>query len=270
MTSVSGSSFTVADAVSGLTAVYLTDPNTAFNGLSLRTMPNLLVCIHSTTRVDGRLLAQEVTVAGSGFGAVVTGVITDYAGTKVTRQQVYGPGASASVLGTSGTVTMDATSSFEVDSRDMDLTGLSLTFGPANMVPGQRIQFLSRSAITGTNLTHTLTARLQLQSISGTVSHIAVASNGGMSFDLLLPANDGSALTTLGEGTGIVHVVTQPLTKSSISLSEGRPIKVRGLLLFDAPPQGMRTDSIRPDVAVPTDVSDYYMVARSIQRDGGH
>ena len=272
VTAVAASSFTVTDVVNGLVTTYLTDHNTAYNGLSPRTMPNLLVRIHATTRSDGQLLAEEVTVAGSGAGAIVTGIITDYAGTKLTTQQAYGAGATITMLGSNSNITLDAASSFEVESRGMDLTGLNVTFGSANLVPGQRIQFLSRasiqnSAATGASLTHALTARLQLQSISGTVTNIAQASNGGASFDLILPANDSSPLTSLGEGSGIVHVVTQPLTKSVLTLSEGLAVRVRGLLLFDASPLGSQHASARDGIVTPKDASNYYMIARTMQRD---
>jgi hypothetical protein len=274
VTTVSGSSFTVTDAVSGLTTTYLTDRNTIFDGISLRTMLSLLVRVHSTTRSDNQLLAQDVSISGSGLGSVVTGVITDYSGTKAAAQQVYGAGASATQLGAFGTVIMDPAASFQVDSKGMDLTGLTLTFGPNNMVAGQRIQFINRSTLPAssngaTNLGQALTVRLQLQNISGTVTNIAVASNGSASFDLQLPTNDGSPLTSLGEGASMVHIVTQPLTKSSISaLSEGMQVKVRGLLLFDVPPTGMQSNrGPRAMVAPRKPSSDYYMVARHIQRD---
>ena len=68
VTSVGGYSFTVSDAVSGLATTYLTDRNTAYDGVSLRPMANLFVRIYSTTRGDGQLLAQEVSIAGSGSG----------------------------------------------------------------------------------------------------------------------------------------------------------------------------------------------------------
>jgi hypothetical protein len=66
----------------------------------------------------------------------------------------------------------------------------------------------------------------------------------------------------------MVHVVSQPLTKSSVGgLSEGMQVKVRGLLLFDAPPTGMQSSrSPRAMVSTPKPTSDYYMVARQIQR----
>jgi len=41
-------------------------------------MLNLLVRVHSSTRSDNQLLAQEVSISGSGAGSIVTGVITDY------------------------------------------------------------------------------------------------------------------------------------------------------------------------------------------------
>jgi hypothetical protein len=266
VTAVSGSSFTVTDVISGLTTTFLTDRSTAFNGISIRTMLNLLVRVHSTTRSDNQLLAQDVTISGSGAGSIVTGVITDYSGTKAAAQQIYGAGASAALLGAFSTVAMDHAASFQVDSRGMDLTGLALSFGANNMVAGQRIQFINRTTMQNSaNLGQALTVRLQLQNISGTVTNIAVASNGSTSFDLQLPANDGSPLTSLGEGASIVHIVSQPLTKSSVSnLSEGMQVKVRGLLLFDAPPTGMQSRSPRAKVSASQPTSNYYMVARQI------
>jgi hypothetical protein len=136
------------------------------------------------------------------------------------------------------------------------------------MVAGQRIQFINRTTIQNTaNLGQALTVRLQLQNISGTATNIAVASNGSTSFDLQLPANDGSPLTSLGEGANMVHIVSQPLTKSSIdNLSEGMQVKVRGLLLFDAPPTGRQSNGARAMVSTHKPTSDYYMVARQISR----
>jgi hypothetical protein len=269
VTAVSGSTFTVTDAVSGLTTTFLTDRNTAFNGISLRTMLNLLVRVHATTRSDNQLLAQDVSVSGSGAGSVVTGVITDYSGTKAAAQQLYGAGASAALLGTFGRVAMDPSASFQVDSKGMDLSGLPLTFGPNNMVAGQRIQFINRTTMQNTsNLGQALTVRLQLQNISGTVTNISVASNGSASFDLQLPANDGSPLTSLGEGASIVHIVSQPLTQSSVgNLSEGMQVKVRGLLLFDAPQASTQKRGPRTFVSIPQATSNYYMVARQISRN---
>ena len=218
---------------------------------------------------------QDVSISGSGFGSVVTGVITDNSGTKAAAQQIYGAGASAAQLGAFGTVVMDPAASFQMDSKGMDLTGLALTFGANNLVAGQRIQFISRSTLTASsngavNLGQALTVRLQLQNISGTVTNIAVASNGSASFDLQLPANDGSPLTSLGEGTTMVHIITQPLTRSSLSsLSEGMQVKVRGLLLFDASLSGTQSHGPRELISTPKATSNYYMIARSVQRDSG-
>jgi Domain of unknown function (DUF5666) len=266
VTAVSGSSFTVTDAISGLTTTFLTDRSTAFNGISLRTMLSLLVRVHSTTRSDNQLLAQDVSISGSGAGSIVTGVITDYSGTKAAAQQVYGAGASATLLGAFSTVAMDHAASFQVDSKGMDLTGLILTFSANTMVAGQRIQFINRTTMQNSaNLGQALTVRLQLQNISGTVTNIAVAFNGSTSFDLQLPVNDGSPLTSLGEGASIVHIVSQPLTKSSVgNLSEGMQVKVRGLLLFDAPPTAVQSRGPRAMVSTHQPTSDYYMVARQI------
>jgi Domain of unknown function (DUF5666) len=266
VTAVSGSSFTVTDVISGLTTTFLTDRSTAFNGISIRTMLNLLVRVHSTTRSDSQLLAQDVSISGSGAGSIVTGVITDYSGTKAAAQQIYGAGASAALLGAFSTVAMDHAASFQVDSRGMDLTGLALTFGANNMVAGQRIQFINRTTMQNSaNLGQALTVRLQLQNISGTVTNIAVASNGSTSFDLQLPANDGSPLTSLGEGASIVHIVSQPLTKSSGgNLSEGMQVRVRGLLMFDAPATATQSRIARAMVSTSQPTSDYYMVARQI------
>jgi len=270
VTAVSGSTFTVTDAVSGLTTTFLTDRNTAFNGISLRTMLNLMVRVHSTTRSDNQLLVQDVSVSGSGAGSVVTGVITDSSGTKAAAQQLYGAGASAALLGTFGKVVMDPAASFQMDSRGMDLTGLLLSFGPNNMVAGQRIQFVNRTTMQNTsNLGQALTVRLQLQNISGTVTNISIASNGSTSFDLQPPANDGSPLTSLGEGASIIHIISQPLTKSSVgNLAEGMQVKVRGLLLFDAGQASTEKRGPRTFVSTPQATSNYYMVARQIQRDG--
>jgi len=268
VTAVSGSSFTVTDAISGLTTTFLTDRNTAFNGISLRTMLNLLVRVHSSTRSDNQLVAQDVSISGSGAGSIVAGVITDYSGTKAAAQQVYGAGASATLLGAFGTVAMDPAASFQVDSKGMDLTGIALTFGPNNMVAGQRIQFINRTTMqNSSNLGQALTVRLQLQNISGTVTNISVASNGSTSFDLQLPANDGSPLTSLGEGASTVHIVSQPLTKSSVgNLAEGMQVKVRGLLLFDGGQTSTASRAPRAFVSTPKPTSDYYMVARQISR----
>ena len=277
---VTASSFTLADSVSGLTTTYMTDTHTGYNGVSLATMLNLIVRVHSTIRKDGQNVAQEVSVAGSGQGSVVTGVITDYTGGRVAVQQIYGSGATTTALGAYGTLALDSTTAFQMDSRGMDLTGISLSFNAANLVAGQRIQFASRGAVhtntsAGPSLTQVLTARLQLQTIVGTVSNISVAPNGSASFDLALPANDGSALATLCEGASLVRIVTQPLTKSSFLLTEGQHVRVRGLLLFDASSSGLQSSDFQSNgarvyVSVPRNTSDYYMIARSLQLDRSH
>ena len=272
---VSGASFILADAVSGLTTTYTTDSKTAYNGVSLRTMVNWFVRVHSATRADGQLLTQEVSIAGSGLGSVVTGVITDYGGTKVAVQQLYGSGASSSALGTFRTLILDPATAFQLDSRGMDLTAIPLVFNAANLVAGQRIQFASRgamqsSSVAGPSMSQVLSARLQLQTLIGTVTSVGVADNGGVSFDLQLPVNDGSPLTSLGEGTGLIHIITQPLTKSSLtasSLTEGLHVRVRGLLFFDASASGLQSNGARGYVTAPKGSSNYYVVARSFQRD---
>jgi hypothetical protein len=148
----------------------------------------------------------------------------------------------------------------------MDLSGIALTFGPTNMVPGQRIQFINRTTMqNSSNLGQALTVRLQLQSISGTVTNVSVASDGSASFDLQLPANDGSPLTSLSPSASFVHIVSQPLTKSSVAnLSEGMQVKVRGLLLFDSHQTSTEKRGPRTFVSIPKATSDYYMVARHI------
>ncbi len=270
---VSATSFSVTDAVSGLSTTYLVDRNTAYNGVSLRTMSGLLVRVHATTHSDGKLLAQDVSISGSGAGSVVTGVLTDATGTKVTAQQVYGAGASLSLLGSLATVALDSSASFQIDSKGMDLTALPQAFSRDNMVAGQRVQFISRSSMqsssnTTAGVTQAMIARLQLQVISGTVTNVSVALNGATSFDLQLPLNDGSIL---GLSTDMVHVVTQPLTKTAITtFTEGMQVKVRGLLLFDGISRGMQNSAVRGFITTPKDGSNYFMIARSVQRDSSH
>lgn len=272
-THLRGKFFSLTDAVSGVTTTFLTDPDTTFNGLSLRTMSNLMVRVRGKTRADNQLLAQEVTVVGSGFGSVVVGIITNPAGTKIAMQQVYGAGVSPALLGSFGTIALDPAASFQVDASGMDFTGLGLTFGAANMVPGQRIEFVNRGAMprgSADVVGPASIVQLQLQSVSGTVTDISVDSNGSPSFDLQLPDNDGSPLSSLIEGTTLVHVVSQALTKTSVTdLSEGTEVTIRGLLFFNPPSAEGQTLGARTLVSFPRPTSNYYLVARRISLGSG-
>lgn len=268
VTAVHGSSFTVRDALSGVSDEFSTDQNTIFDGVSLLTMNRMLVQVAAKARVDGKSMAEQVKIVGTGSGSVVVGTITNSTSTQVASQQVYGRGASVSLPGSLMRIDMSQIVSFTMDSTGMNVT--NLTFDASNLVPGQRMQFISSGGVQtdpngSAGLLTAGTAQLEQQSISGTIANVDVDANGNTVFDLNLPADRSSVLSILGEGTTFVHIVTQPLTTSSLpSLAEGMPVKVHGLLLFASQQLGSGTGMVRGYVATPPPRTDYSMLARTI------
>jgi hypothetical protein len=238
---VAGSTIQIQDQ-NGVTLSVLTDGNTFFSGLTLDTAVGMNAEAELNTQADGTLLASKVEALGDGNGAVIVGTVADNddVSAKVAVQEALGQGTSADLLGVTAAIDLSQAVTFKMDSANIDMTGLDFTLDVSSLVPGQRVQFLSSHAIQqdpngSAGLLQADTVEIEPQTISGKVTNITTDSNGYPAFDLALPDDSGSLLSVMGPGTMMVHVITQSLAAGTNLIADGATVKVRGLLLYNAP-----------------------------------
>lgn len=151
-------------------------------------------------------------------------------------QDGIGSGTSSTLVGKSVNRQLDQ-ASYEVNTGDNDMTGVTAVFDGEHIFPGQQVEV---EAFTGmladpegsAGLTVPYMVELEQQTISGTAMNYVAGGSGTGTFDLILPSNGSSPLVTLNPGLTSVHVYQQTTTFPTISsIANNRPVQVRGLLL---------------------------------------
>jgi hypothetical protein len=203
--------------------------------------------VDATMQADGSWMATRVQSRMAAGGAMAAGVVTSLTGTPPTQLVLVmhdgtGTGMLATQLAGTTTVNVADTTTFSIDSRDVDLTNLPFTprFDRATVTRGQRIETLSAGSMMqgggmqgmmgGGTLTAT-SISLGQQGLRGTVSSY-VQSGSQANFTLTLPAD--SAFTKL-TGATTVAVYQQAGTKlrGLSNITNGSVVQVRGLLFLD-------------------------------------
>jgi hypothetical protein len=208
----------------------------------------ILMSVDATMLPDGSWMANRVQLRMAAGGAMAAGVVTSLTGTPPTQLVLVmhdgsGSGMMAANLAGTTTVNVADTTTFSIDTRDVDLTNLPFTprFDRATLSLGQRIetfsvgQMMQGGGMQGMMGGGTLTATsiyLGQQGLRGTVSAYAQSGSQG-SFTLTLPADSAFAKLT---GATTVTVYQQASTKlrGVSNITNGSVVQVRGLVFQDA------------------------------------
>ena len=243
VTSVSGSSFTMAMGQNGISLTFATDANTAFNdGATLATMANTIVTVEGVTRADGSLYAKEVEGLENSNGMEAEGLVTQVIGNPATQlslvaQDGSGNGIDDSSIGNA--ITADVSGArFKVNKGSVDTSGIgglpsppNFPFDASTISAGQRVEIESASPFSGgTVLAEKV--KLQQQALVGTVSGLAGPTSAGpITFTLTVPGDSAFAVLS---GKTAVTVYWQPGTDLHhlSSVSNGDSVRVRGLIFF--------------------------------------
>ena len=191
VTAADSSSFTMQLGQNGILLTFLVDASTAFQDVTLTTLPNTIVEVDGVTAADGTLYAERVAGLTNTGGAVVEGVLTrrTFLPDGVVKQVAYRPAAPLVVQDGVGNGMVDAlvgtpvtvdftTAAYGVNGEGMpdgwafNLIG-GLVFNAATIIPGQAVQVVTDTGITPIDGGYTVPARtvtLQEQAASGLVS----------------------------------------------------------------------------------------------------
>ncbi|HEY6938329.1 MAG TPA: DUF5666 domain-containing protein [Terriglobales bacterium] len=207
VTAADSSSFTMQLGQNGILLTFAVDASTAFQDVTLTTLPNMIVEVDGVTAADGTLYAERVAGLTNTGGAVVEGVLTrrtflpdGFAKRTAYRpiaplvvQDGVGNGMVDALVGTPVTVDFSS-AAYGVNGEGMpdgwafSLIG-GLVFNPATIIPGQSVQVVTDTGITPLDSGYTIPARtvtLQEQAASGVVSDY----RDGLVFGLLLGLRD--------------------------------------------------------------------------------
>jgi len=180
---------------------------------------------------------------GEGMVGGVTGSPATQIGMVV--QNGSGQGMMSSFLANNATVNLTSSTSFNIDTDDMDMSNLPFapTFDASHMYPGERVRCISNSAMGsggggmggmgGGGMMGNMNASecdLVQQGLSGTVSNYS-SSGGQATFTLTLAADSYFDIMT---GATTITVHQQPGTQllGLTSIANGQTVQVRGLI-FD-------------------------------------
>jgi uncharacterized protein DUF5666 len=207
VTAADSSSFTMQLGQNGILLTFAVDASTAFQDVTLTTLPNMIVEVDAVTAADGTFYAERVAGLTNTGGAVVEGMLThgslEPAGfvkriayrptAPLVVQDGVGNGMVDALVGTPVTVDFSS-AAYGVNGEGMpdgwafNLIG-GLVFNPATIIPGQSVQVVTDTGITPLEGSYTIPARtvtLQEQAASGVVSDY----RNGFLFGLLLGLRD--------------------------------------------------------------------------------
>jgi len=191
VTAADSGSFTMLLGQNGIPLSFAVDASTTFQGVTLTTLPNMIVEVDGVTAADGTLYAERVAGLANSNGAVLEGMLLNGAiiPDGVVRQTARRPEGELVVHDGMGSgmadvlvgrpVTVDfSTAAYGINGEGMpdgwafDLIG-GLVFNAATIFPGQEVQIVSDTGITPLAGGYTVPARtvtLQEQAASGVVS----------------------------------------------------------------------------------------------------
>jgi hypothetical protein len=208
VTAADSGSFTMLLGQNGIPLSFAVDASTTFQGVTLTTLPNMIVEVDGVTAADGTLYAERVAGLANSNGAVLEGMLFNGAMVPagMVRQSVRRPEGELVVHEGTGSGMVDAvvgmpvtvdfsTAAYGINGEGMpdgwafDLIG-GLVFNAATIIPGQEVQIVSDTGITPLAGGYTIPARtvtLQEQAASGVVANY----RDGLLFGVIL----GSART---------------------------------------------------------------------------
>lgn len=191
VTAADSGSFTMLLGQNGIPLSFAVDASTTFQGVTLTTLPNMIVEVDGVTAADGTLYAERVAGLANSNGAVLEGMLTNGAMVPagVVRRMARRPEGELVVHDGMGSGMVDAlvgrpvtvdfsTAAYGINGEGMpdgwafDLIG-GLVFNAATIIPGQEVQIVSDTGITPLAGGYTVPARtvtLQEQAASGVVS----------------------------------------------------------------------------------------------------
>ena len=243
VTRVVGNAITVKSNGANLT--FQTDSNTSFQGITLSTALNAMVEMNGSTQSDGSLYADEVELVDITNGVELEGTATYiYPDTDLFMivQSAIGSGTSNSLVGKTVYNRISA-AVLQVDTGNIDMTGVDAVFDGGHLFPGQQFEVESDQGLQpdpggSSGLVDPYMVELEQQTISGTAANYAAGGRLGTgTFDLMLPLDGSSPLANLNLGYTSVHVYQQSTTFPALNtIKNGARVQVRGLLLCQSDP----------------------------------
>ncbi|HEU5334934.1 MAG TPA: DUF5666 domain-containing protein [Terriglobales bacterium] len=284
VTAADSGSFTMLMGQNGMPLTFGVDVSTAFQDVTLTTLPNMIVEVDGVTAADGTLYAERVAGLTNSTGAVVEGMLMSNAVLpdaqaytprrasipKLVVQDGVGNGMRNALVGTP--VTVDFTNaSYGVNGEGMpdgwafNLIG-GLVFNPETMIPGQAVQVVTTTGITPIAGGFTIPARtvtLQEQAATGVVSdyrEVSVflsvdtvsAKSVSPSSALSMPVHafdlqlpEDSYLRLLTPFTSVtVGVFPETRINGASAISNSMNVRVRGWLFYFSDELAMIADRI--------------------------
>jgi hypothetical protein len=250
VSSMSGSSFSMTSMQAAQTFTFATNSSTTFENITMMSMMTngMLVVVDASLQSDGSLMATNVrSMMGSG-GSMGGGMITAVTGQPATQctmvmQNGTGTGMMSSMWVTGTTVTLDGSTTYQIDQDGMDMSSLPFTpsFDAGHLYPGQSVMPVSTSGISmgggmmgGGSMSGSMSSSgmtLEPQGLSGTVA-AAITSGSRTSFVMTLPADSAFSMLT---GATSVTVNQQPgTTISGSTIASGATVHAFGLLFKDS------------------------------------
>jgi len=250
VSSMSGSSFSMTSMQAAQTFTFATNSSTTFENITMMSMMTngMLVVVDATLQADGSLLATNVRSMMNSGGSMSGGMVTAVTGQPATQctvvmQNGTGTGMMSSMWASGATVTMNGSTTYQIDQDGMDMSSLPFTpsFDATHLYAGQSVMPVSTSGMSmgggmmgGGSMGGSMSSSgmtLEPQGLSGTVS-AAITSGSRTSFTMTLPSDSAfSALT----GSTTVTVYQQPGTMmSGSSIASGATAHAFGLLFKDS------------------------------------
>ena len=254
VSSVSGSTFTMTSMQAAKSMSFTTNSSTTFTGTSasMSAMASgTMVLVDASLQTDGTLLASRVQSMGGSGGVMSGGMVTVVAGTPATSIDMTmhngtGTGMMSSYLAAGAAVTLNSSTTYQMDTDQVSMTGLPFTpvFDASHVYAGQSVLPIGTGSMmsggmgsgmmSSNSMAGTMTASelmLEPQSLTGTAG-AAISSGTATSFTLTLPAD--SAFTSLTGATSIlVYQQQQTVVAGSATIASGTSVHGMGLLFYD-------------------------------------
>ncbi|HVJ09212.1 MAG TPA: DUF5666 domain-containing protein [Acidisarcina sp.] len=252
VSSVSGTSFTMASMQAAQALTFHTSSTTTFDNITgMSMMANgMLVIVDASLQPDGSLMATRVQSMMNSGGFMGGGVITTISGQPATQftivmQNGAGAGMMSSYFSQEATVNLSGSTVYQIKNVGVNLSNLPFApiFDANHIYAGQSVMPISAGGMMmgggtgmmgGTSTLGSITASgvaLQPQGFSGSTS-ASITSGSTASFTLTLSPD--SAFTTLTGATAITVYQLPDTTISSTSpIASGATVRAFGLLFRD-------------------------------------
>jgi hypothetical protein len=245
--SVTAPKFTITSHETAQMLTFTTDGNTKFDGITglSQLTPGMTVRVDFVVQSDGTMLAKKVeTEEGDNDGFDVEAFVTTVTGTPATQITVTNDSISSSFanilnmlgIGDKLTITINSNTAFSVADEgtgqgQVDVTGLSVTFGASNIGADQNVDIGINHQGDFDDLHMSAAAnsiRLEQQTLTGHVSNFSGTTPG--TFTLTVDADSAFAILT-GQTTLTVNVRNNTVT--NMTIANGARVRVRGLLFVN-------------------------------------